>query len=121
MNALPIKANECIPTEEIVSFLFSQSQYKFEDPNKEINQPTIKYWIANVARGTFLLKTTFKAFHGKRILSRQISNSNDLKDRVVLSVENDVEESEEEKIEFSKEVAAFAGAMEEEILISTSP
>ena len=66
-------------------------------------------------KGTFMLTTTMKAFHGRHILTRQISNSKGLQERMKFSQENDFDESDEERDAFNNEIQAFNAAMNDEL------
>ena len=61
-----------------------------------------------------MLKTTFNAYHGRHILTRQITNSKELSKHMKISNENDIEESEEERNLFNDDIEAFNKAMNEE-------
>ena len=115
LNALPKQGSLCLSAEDIALFLFSHSSYAYENPNIDAHHSIIRYWIANVAQGTFMLKTTLKAFHGKHILTRQISNSMELKDRIELANENIFDELDEEKEAFEEKIVAFSEEMKEEM------
>ena len=65
-----------------------------------------------------MIKTTLKAFHGRHILTRQIANSRNLRERALISYENDIDESEEEKMVFADEMKAFGEAIKEEMSLN---
>ena len=97
MSALPMINGIIIDPSDVVAFMFSKSVYNFKNENDAIHEGPIKEWIANVSQGTFRLKTTFKAFYGRHILSRQITNSRCVLPKAEITEEDDVKENEEEK------------------------
>ena len=116
LHAIPQQGSLKLQAADVAQFFFAQSSYEFANTNKDAHKRIIQFWVANVSKGTFMLKTTLRAYHGKHILTRQISNSKDLKDRCELSLENDVNESDEGKKAFEEEIEAFSEAMKEEML-----
>lgn len=113
-TALPLENDVIIDCQTIIDFFFSKSVYKTHCENRKTLNTGIIEWINKVKEGTYMLTTSYKAFHGRHILTRQITNSKNVKERLKMSLENDVEESEEERELFNDDIIAFNQAMNEE-------
>ena len=110
-SAIPFAEDIVVTPELICDFFLSYSCYQKQCEERNKIYESIMEWISKVASGTYKLKTTFNAYHGRHILTRQITNSKELKPKMRISQTNDIDESDEERNSFNEDIEAFNKAM----------
>ena len=89
LNSLPKNGSEVLSPQEISQFLFEMSSYGSEESRDYNIVHIFDFWVEKASAGTYVLKRGPFAKRGRHILTRQISNSRNIKQRYVKNEEWD--------------------------------